>query len=815
MIAAPCVRTFSLAAMMLFAWTASAVAVEQWGVYEVDLVGPAEGNPYLDVSLSARFTQGDRAFEVAGFYDGGDSYKIRFSPPTPGQWRYQTTSNRPALHGKTGSFTVDAATGNNHGPVEVFKNVYLRYADGSPYHQYGTTCYAWVHQPKALEEQTLKTLAASPFNKIRFCVFPKAYTYNTNEPEHYAFVKKADGKFDFTRPDPKFWRHFEQRIADLQRLGIEADLILWHPYDRWGFSEMGAVNDDRYLHYAIARLSAYRNVWWSLANEFDLMAPNAMKGHRGDKQTADWDRFFQILQKHDAHGRLRGIHNCRGFYDHTKPWVTHVSVQHSDLRRVIEWRKQYNKPVVVDECCYEGNIPQGWGNISAEEMNRRFWIGTLNGGYVGHGETYKHPQDILWWSKGGVLHGQSPQRIAWLKQLMAQAPAFDELQPQGETRGRFLLAKPGEYYLVYCLKPGTETIALAGDRPYKVDAIDPWAMTISAVGTAPAGEFALAAPRGDLAFRLTPYAAGEKLRPQPTITASALEGLPPLSVKFTASGGVAARWDFGDGASSDELNPTHVFRKPGFYDVSLTVTNADGVSARTFVQVAVDRNIDAPIVRVAVEKGETPELKLNGAARRTAGGALQLPAGEPWGWAEAGEGVIDDLRGLRSFTIAGWLKPDSLTTGSGGNRIAFCLNKDHSGIDLVCHADGRLRLAVNEWPDQVKNDSSPGKLQTGKWTYFLVAYNGTQPRENVTWYFSEPQDAPGPATAKLDRKTTYAAGQVGADIGPLAIGNFNATMRSHGLDRQFRGEIRALQIFGSRASGRGALTPDAIEKLAP
>ena len=38
----------------------------------------------------------------------------------------------------------------------------LRFADGTPYHQFGTTCYAWVHQPRELEEQTLRTLAAQP-----------------------------------------------------------------------------------------------------------------------------------------------------------------------------------------------------------------------------------------------------------------------------------------------------------------------------------------------------------------------------------------------------------------------------------------------------------------------------------------------------------------------------------------------------------------------------------------------------------------------------------------------------------------------------
>jgi hypothetical protein len=58
--------------------------------------------------------------------------------------------------------------------------------------------------------------------------------------------------------------------------------------------------------------------------------------------------------------------------------------------------------------------------------------------------------------------------------------------------------------------------------------------------------------------------------------------------------------------------------------------------------------------------------------------------------------------------------------------------------------------------------------------------------------------------------TTYNAGAVGTDLGPLTIGNFNQTMHSYGLDRQFRGEIRALQIFGSRLSGRGALSLEAI-----
>ena len=109
----------------------------------------------------------------------------------------------------------------------------------------------------------------------------------------------------------------------------------------------------------------------------------------------------------------------------------------------------------------------------------------------------------------------------------------------------------------------------------------------------------------------------------------------------------------------------------------------------------------------------------------------------------------------------GWVKPDSLQIGSGGNRILFCLNNDHSGIDLVCHPDGRLRLAVNQWPDRVQNDSSPGKLVVGQWTRFAVTYDATKATDNVSWYFSRPQDEPGPAAVALDRKTTYNVGPRG------------------------------------------------------
>lgn len=494
---------FALLAFFLLGAPAFAASVEQWGIFEIALNGPQTGNPFLDVKLSARFSQGTNEIVVPGFYDGNGHYKIRFSPPTQGKWRYDTASNQPKLNGKTDSFIAGKPSPNNHGPVETFKTFYLHYADGAPYHEFGTTCYAWVHQPEKLQEQTLKTLAASPFNKIRFCIFPKSYIYNTNEPETFAFKRKANGTFDFEQFDPKFWRHFEQRISDLQKLGIQADIILWHPYDRWGFAEMSDEQDNRYLRYCIARLSAYRNVWWSLANEYDFMTERTPRGQRGNKQYEDWDRFFSILQNEDPHRRLRGIHNARKIYDATKPWVTHLSLQSSDLDGGVRFREKYQKPVIYDECRYEGNISQSWGRLTARQMTQRFWLATMSGCYCGHGETYTNSQDILWWSKGGILRGESPKRIQWLKNFMAAAPAFDTLQPLGDDKGRFILAQPGKYYLVYCTNAQPQTVTLDGDGEYKVDIIDPWEMTVTPAGMAKAGAFTVQPERPDTVFRFT------------------------------------------------------------------------------------------------------------------------------------------------------------------------------------------------------------------------------------------------------------------------------------------------------------------------
>lgn len=461
-----------------------AARIEKWGVFQAEFEGPSSGNPFVESSLSAVFERagargGERA-EVGGFYDGEGRYAIRFMPGTEGEWTYRTRSDRPELDGLIGGFECVAPAGRNRGPVAVADTFHFAYADGTRYLPFGTTCYAWTHQSRELQEKTLDTLASSPFNKLRMCAFPKRYVYNLEEPELFPFERSASGAWELDRFVPDYFRNLERRIARLAELGIEADLILFHPYDAWGFSSMGIEADSRYLRYLIARLSAFRNVWWSLANEYDLL-----KG----KTTEDWERLAGILAGEDPYGHLRSIHNCMPFYDHSRPWVTHCSIQRQDVYKTAEyadeWRERYRKPIVIDECAYEGDIDMGWGNITGQELVRRCWEGYVRGGYVGHGETFLDPGDVLWWSKGGVLKGESPERIAFLRSIAEEGPAGG-MSPISFGWSSWDLPSGGEegaYYLFYFgfNRPRFRDFELPQGRAYSCEVIDTWEMRIDEV----------------------------------------------------------------------------------------------------------------------------------------------------------------------------------------------------------------------------------------------------------------------------------------------------------------------------------------------
>jgi hypothetical protein len=460
----------------------AAAPVEQWGVYEIELSGPADGNRFIEVDVAAVFSHDDTTVTIPGFYDGDGVYRGRFLRAAAGGWRYVTRSNIPGLAEREGNFTVLPPGPRNHGPVQVAHAHHFAYADGTPYKPLGTTAYTWTHRTAAIEAQTLETLAESPFNKIRMAVLPQDHGIAHMPPPRFPFPGTPPGTWDTKQFDPAFFRHLEQRVGDLRDLGIEADLILFHPYGKtWDFHALDAATDDRYVRYVVARLAAYRNVWWSLANEYDFVRT---------KSETDWDRLFQVLEEADPYGHLRSIHNGNRVYDHAKPWVTHVSMQNGpaveEPGRAELLHQIYRKPVIIDEARYEGDFMR-WANLSGREMVHRVWAGTVAGIYVGHGEFFIAPNNVTWLGQGGVLKGESPPRLEFLKTVLEDSPVAG-IDPIDRWQRADIGGQPGSYYLLYFGREAPAEWAfqlpryrLTDGMEFSVEILDTWNMTVTPV----------------------------------------------------------------------------------------------------------------------------------------------------------------------------------------------------------------------------------------------------------------------------------------------------------------------------------------------
>lgn len=86
--------------------------------------------------------------------------------------------------------------------------------------------------------------------------------------------------------------------------------------------------------------------------------------------------------------------------------------------------------------------------------------------------------------------------------------------------------------------------------------------------------------------------------PEAAFEATPVSGEAPLAVFFfnTSIGGVTqSQWDFGDGGTSTELNPTHIYTQPGFYSPKLTITGPGGSDTVTATSLI---DVEATVYRV-------------------------------------------------------------------------------------------------------------------------------------------------------------------------------------------------------------------------
>ena len=176
-------------------------------------------------------------------------------PDAEGEWTFTTRSNRPELNGKIGPLrlrrAVDGQSWPGHGAQDLALRLCGRHAVSAVRHHL-LRLDASGRRARRADARHAEAIAVQQDAHVRV---PEVVRVQSQRTSRLCVRARCRRRRTTTRASIRSSSGVSKSASrNCSSSGIEADLILFHPYDRWGYSNMGAENDDRYLRYVVARL---------------------------------------------------------------------------------------------------------------------------------------------------------------------------------------------------------------------------------------------------------------------------------------------------------------------------------------------------------------------------------------------------------------------------------------------------------------------------------------------------------------------------------------------------------------------------------
>ena len=821
--------------------------------------------------------EGGEPVRVEGFCDSPDGslFRIRFMPDAPGRYDFDVAfrqGSKEILN--KGSFTAIRSrrkgilrTDTNHPEHFVWQG------SGEHYFWNGATTYYLMGWDDETIRRSIDRLAGYKINRLRVLLYGRNRPHPWNQPvvptEQFKLHLNpwpaqrpddvANPGFDLTRFNVDHWQKYER----LLRYARERDVIVSVIFYIGGqvlpapFAA-GSVEEDLYYRYGVARLAAFSNVTWDLGNEYNFHRPAPAWADQMGAKVKQWDPYDHLCSAHNVTHRTP-----------QSTWCDMQLIQRWDGRQnafMLGQREEQKKtgriiPQINEEYGYEDLWEKTPGQRRAETRRRCAWEIALAGCYQTTGESARTGTGVAPDTGGGWVNGRGDDSMTMLadyRRLVDFFTAFDwwACQPRNDLIEEQLpcLAAESVRYIVYLPTGGRATIKLSEGK-YRARWFNPRTgdFTEAGVATTPSwtspdtldGEdWVLLLERDDAAIDRTP----------PRLIAATAADPERVEVTFSKSLDLVSTCDSANYAVdgnvkvlaaelADETGRTVRLRTTTLAeDVRYTLAvhhirdRADEPNVMPSEQRAtfIRRNPERPLVVFGFSEGQGQTAANTGAATETHPTATLTPDWPRWSTdspvarhgvsldfgLKPGEYAVDLgsdapelLRGLKSFTITGWLNCRSFDVGPGGNRIVHMADTmgSRAGLDLVVEKKGELVLGVNAYPDASPARSRPKAIsvdsKAGKdnWRFFAVTYDATATGDQVRFYFGDARRA-----AEQDRSVTYAQGPLSPRTGPLTVGAFNPATRTGKGDRLFRGLIDDIRVFGSSSDGAGALTLEQI-----
>ncbi|MBP1928149.1 PKD repeat protein [Methanolinea mesophila] len=153
-----------------------------------------------------------------------------------------------------------------------------------------------------------------------------------------------------------------------------------------------------------------------------------------------------------------------------------------------------------------------------------------------------------------------------------------------------------------------------------------------------------------------------------SFTANPDTGRAPCIVRFTdtssATGVTGREWDFGDGTTSDAINPTHIYRKAGQYVVILRLFSEIGTDTATGTVLVTGSGSTGPVSSITARFSANP---MAGKAPLEVRFTDRSTGAETWTW-DFGDGTTStEENPVHVFTGPGTYRVTLSVTGEGGS----------------------------------------------------------------------------------------------------------------------------------------------------
>ena len=251
------------------------LSAETWVCREITLQSTKTyADPFTDVDVDMVLVGSGVKYTIPGFWDGGNTWKIRFICPSAGEWKFKTfctDESNTGLHGRTGKVTCTAYSGDldiyRHGFVTAaYCKKYFTYADGTPFFYLGDTHWSLGDETQDMVRTIAEKRAAQGFTVIQSEPIGAGFSLeNGVDSGDLSGFADYDAKFriiaeaGLTHANAEFFfpASMEPLLANFG--GCAADGTL---------SENAKAYLEKLSRYWVARYGAYP-VLWTLGQEVD------------------------------------------------------------------------------------------------------------------------------------------------------------------------------------------------------------------------------------------------------------------------------------------------------------------------------------------------------------------------------------------------------------------------------------------------------------------------------------------------------------------------------------------------------------------